>query len=97
MISQLAQVTVESSGSSFGSIWFLFLNIVFLGVGIWVAVDAYKYSDTVWQSTGQNKMIWVVIPVLVGLCCGIFVLIPVLFYFLSVKKKLDAASGGYGV
>ena len=97
MISQLAQVTVETSSSGFGSAWVLLVNIVFLGIGIWVAVDAYKYSDTVWQSIGQTKMIWVVIPLLVGLCCGIFVLIPVLYYFLSVKKKLDAASGGFGV
>lgn len=97
MLDLIAQVTVESSSSSFGSAWLFLVNLVFLGVGIWVAVDAYKYSDTVWQSTGQNKMIWVVVPVLVGFCCGIFVLIPVLYYFLSVKKKLDAATGGFGV
>ncbi len=96
MTSLLAQVTVESSGS-FGGAWVFLVNLVFLGIGIWIAVDANKYSDTAWQSTGQTKMVWVVVPVLVGFCCGIFVLIPVLYYFLSVKKKLDAASGGFSL
>ncbi len=97
MISLLAQVTVETSSSGFGSAWLFIVNIVCLGVGIWVAVDAWKYSDTVWQSTGQNKMIWVVVPVLVGFCCGVLVVIPVLYYFMSIKKKLDAATGGFGL
>ncbi len=91
----LAQVTVESSNGGF-LIFSIILNLVFLGVGIYAAVDANKYGDAAWQATGQNKTLWMVLPIVMGLCCGIFVLIPVLIYFLSIKKKLDAAGGGYG-
>lgn len=96
----LAQVTVETSSTGFGGaslIIQLVFIVIFLGIGIYTAVDANKYPDQVWQATGQNKTLFMILPIVMGLCCGIFVLIPVLIYFLSVKKKLDAAGGGgYG-
>ncbi len=89
--------TSSSNGVYYSNPFAWVINIVFIGLGIWVAVDASKYPDWVWQSTGQNKVLWQILPIVIGLCCGCFGLIPVLIYFLNIKKKLDAAQGGgYG-
>ncbi len=69
-------------------------SILFLGLGIWVAVDANKYPDWVWERSGQNKMLWMIMPPVLGLCCGCLTLIPVLIYFLNIKKSLDTANAG---
>lgn len=99
LVAVLAQVRVEADSGGLGAGGFVvsgILTLVFLGIGIWAALDANKYPDATWQATGQNKTLWMVLPIVMGLCCGILVLIPVLIYFLSIKKKLDAAGGGYG-
>ena len=96
MLSVLAQSSASYSYT--GSPVFYLSNVIFIGLGIWVAVDANKYPDQVWQQAGQNKVLWQAMPIIVGLCCGCLGIIPVLIYFLSIKKKLDQfnAGGGYG-
>jgi len=73
------------------------ITIVFIGLGIFVAVDASKYPDWVWQQSGQSKPLWQIMPIVLGVCCGCFNVIAVLIYFLNIKKKLDQiqAGGGY--
>lgn len=93
----IAAVLAQSNNFSYYSSPLSWVGtILFLGLGIWVAVDANKYPEHVWQAAGQNKLVWQIVPVVVGLCCGYLNLIPVLIYFLSIKKKLDASQAGGG-
>ena len=64
------------------------------------AVDAKKYESWVWERAGQNKSLWVGLFIGLGIvgfcCCGIAGLIAPIIYFVSTKKKLDAAQSGGG-
>ncbi|HEY3139598.1 MAG TPA: hypothetical protein VGJ86_00625 [Acidimicrobiales bacterium] len=75
-------------------------GLVFLGIAIWTAVDAGSHPDWAWQRAGQNKMLWILLPILLALFCGIFSLIPVIIYHTSIKGQVVAAEsgggGGYG-
>jgi hypothetical protein len=70
------------------------LWLVFMGLAIWTAIDANSHSDAAWQSAGQNKVLWMILPILVAFFCGIFSLIPVIIYHASIKQKVVAAEGG---
>jgi hypothetical protein len=98
MILLLAQTT--SLGSNFSSFISLGLGIAVLAASIYAAVDANKYPEWVWQQAGQSKVLWMVLliatPVLTCWCCFLFTLIPLLIYFLNIKKKLDQAQAGGG-
>jgi hypothetical protein len=87
--------STTSNGAYFNPISIIFW-VVFLGVAIWTVVDANKYSDATWKAAGQNKILWIALPLVLAVCCGCLTLIPVLIYFLSIKPKLDQANQGYG-
>ena len=104
MINLLAQTTYYSNGSNGLGYVSLALSLAVLGLGIYAAIDANKYDDTVWTQAGQNKILWIVlvtvIPLLFFCCCFLIGAIPIGIYFLLIKKKLDEAQrsgGAYGV
>jgi hypothetical protein len=89
--------------SSFGpSIVFLVIGLGALGGAIWAIVDLNRYPDWAWQSINQNKGVWIAGLIICGilspLCCILFTIATIgltLFYFLGIKKKLEAAQA-YG-
>ena len=103
MFNLLAQTTYYSNGSNGLGYVSLALSLAVLGLGIYAAIDANKYDDTVWAQAGQNKILWMVlvtvIPLLFFCCCFLIGAIPIGIYFLLIKKKLDEAQrsgGAYG-
>lgn len=58
--------------------------VVFLGVGavvtaawLWSLVDALRISDESWASAGQNKLLWVLLIVFLGVVGSVlYVAIP---------------------
>ncbi len=70
------------------------IGLLILALGIWVAVDANSFSDAAWQSAGQNKMVWMIVPIVGALICGLVTIVMAIVYFTSIKQKLSAASSG---
>ena len=98
-----AQFTTSSdfSSSNFGPANFIFLALWLLvaGVAIYAVVDLNKYPEQAWQQSGQNKGLWMALLIggaVLGCCCFIIGLVPIIIYFVNIKKKLDAAQQGYG-
>jgi hypothetical protein len=85
----LAEVVVN-----LGSPELLILGLVILGLVIWVVVDASSRPEWVWQRTGQNRVVWIAVP-LVGLVfCGVVSLVMAIVYLASIRPQLIAAQQG---
>ena len=78
-----------------------------LGGAIYSLVDANKYSDQEWEASGQNKVLWMILPIALSivLCCLCLGPLGPALYFLIPKKKLEeirknggvpTGMGGYG-
>lgn len=74
--------------------YYIFFGIIWLALGIWTAVDASSHPDYAWQRAGQNKMLWIIVPIVGALICGIVTLVMAIIYFTSIKKQVVAAEGG---
>lgn len=61
----------------------LLMSVVPLALLVVALLDAVKYEDATWQASGQNKVLWVVLIVLLG-CLG-----PIL-YLTVTKPRLRA-------
>ena len=100
MVATVLAQSYSYSSSGVTSIVQLVFWLACIAAAVYVAVDANKYADNVWQAAGQNKMLWIILPIVLSVCCGCFGLIPVIIYFVSIKKKLDetqaGGAGGYG-
>jgi len=64
------------------------VQFVALVVAIIVLVDVTKRSDAAWQAIGQSKTVWIVLPIVLLVACGIGSLIASIVYLTSVKPKL---------
>lgn len=82
----------------------LILGIGSLVLVIVAAVDASRHPDWAWQRSGNNKALWIALPIVLLLLCGFVGGILALVYLLSIKPKVVAAeqqgppagSGGTG-
>jgi hypothetical protein len=92
----LAQVTYETSGTDSAAaagvsiVLLLIYLVVVLGLlafHIYVLVDMLKHSDAAWQTSGQNKTLWIVLWV-VAFCCG-GIIIDLIYWF-AIRPKLVA-------
>jgi hypothetical protein len=74
----------------------IIIGLAIIGLGIWVLVDANGHPDWAWQRTGQNKMVWMIVPIVAAFLCGLVTIVMTIIYFTSIKPKLVAAeqSGG---
>jgi hypothetical protein len=71
-------------------IW-LIVGLGSLILVIMAAVDASRHPDWAWQRSGNNKVLWIVLPIVLLLLCGFFGGVAALVYLLSIKPKLIAA------
>jgi hypothetical protein len=67
-------IAAIEGGSNFlaPNFWLLMLitvagGLVLAGLWVWSLVDALRIRDQVWDAAGQNKVLWVLLIVLLGL------------------------------
>jgi hypothetical protein len=67
-------IAALEGGSNFlaPNFWLLVLitvagGLVLAGLWVWSLVDALRIRDQVWDAAGQNKVLWVLLIVLLGL------------------------------
>lgn len=61
---------------------------VALVLAVVVVVDASARPDAAWHATGQSKTMWIVLPIVLLLACGIGSLVTSIIYLASVRPKL---------
>lgn len=64
---------------------FVFFGLLAAGVWIWSIVDSVKINDATWDAAGQNKILWVILIVVLGLLGSIL-------YFFIPKPALKRVS-----
>ena len=64
--------------------------VVALVLAIVAAVDAANHPDVVWEQAQQNKTLWIVLPLVLLLGCGVASLVVSIVYFTSIKPRLVA-------
>jgi hypothetical protein len=70
------------------------IGLVILGLGIWTAVDAGSHPDWAWQRAGQNKLVWILVPLIGAFICGIVTIVMTVIYHASIKQQVVAAERG---
>lgn len=71
----------------------LLIDLVALAFVIWGAVDASSQPDWAWQQTGRSKIVWIVVPLVSLVVCGVVGLVMVIVYFTSIRPELRRAQG----
>lgn len=72
-------------------ILFALLGPLALILAIVVVVDASGRPDAAWQATGQSRTMWIVLPIVLLLACGLPSLVASIVYLTSVRPKLVTA------
>jgi hypothetical protein len=79
-----------------GLAFFVVLGLASLGVVIWSVVDAAQRPDWAWTQSGQNKGLWIALPIVFLILCGVVGGILGLVYLLSIRPQVMAAEGRGG-
>jgi hypothetical protein len=79
----------------FGPELLIVLFLVVPVLAIWVAVDASTKPDWAFEGAGQSKTLWIVLPLVGIIVCGIVTIGAAVVWFASVRPRVvTAASGG---
>jgi hypothetical protein len=65
-------------------------SLVGVGLAVWAAIDAASKSDEAWRNAGQNKVVWIIVPVGTSLLCGLLGIVAVAIYAFNVRPKVAA-------
>jgi hypothetical protein len=84
----------SSSGGGAGIAVFGVLFLVWIGLAIWMIVDVNKYESWAFQQAGTSKALWITLPIVGALICGLLTLISLIVWNSSYKKKVQAAQAG---
>lgn len=71
-------------------LFILAILIVPLGLVIWNVIDVAKRSDAAFENAGQQRMVWLVLP-LALMVIGVGWVVSVI-YFLAIRPKVIAAA-----
>ena len=58
--------------------------LIFWGIPIWGVIDAAMKPDPVWTAAGQNKVVWILVMIFLGI-------IGTAIYFFAIRPKLGTA------
>ena len=72
----------------------LILSLVPLGLVIWTVVDTSSRPEWVWQRTGQNRVVWIAVPLVGRVFCGVVSLVMAIVDLASIRPQLIAAQRG---
>jgi hypothetical protein len=65
-----------------------------LVLGILVAVDASRFPDHAFEAVATSKTLWIVLPLVGIVACGIVTIVAAIVWYASYKPKVLAASQG---
>jgi ABC-type branched-subunit amino acid transport system permease subunit len=76
---------------------FFFVGIGSFVLGIYTAVDAARYPDWAFQRTGTSRTLWIVLPIVFIVVCGLGALVMGLIWLTSKRQQVEAAmiTAGY--
>jgi hypothetical protein len=63
----------------------IFFLLGFIVLPIWGIVDAAVRPDALWAATGQSKILWIILQVVLGTLGAVI-------YFAAIRPKLVAAT-----
>lgn len=66
--------------------FYIVLVLVAAAIWIWSLVDALRIPDQRWSAAGENKILWVILIVVLGLLGS-------LLYVLMPRKKMGSPTG----
>jgi hypothetical protein len=73
-------------------------SIVPLVLGIWTAVDVSHFPDAAFERVGTSKTLWIVLPIVGIVACGLVTIVAAIMWFSSYKPRVvDAAAQGGAV
>ena len=67
-----------------------------LALGIWTALDASRYPEQAFERAGTNKTLWIVLPIVGIVACGIVTIVSAIVWFSSYKSRVAAAAAPGG-
>jgi len=70
------------------------LVLVVPALGIGVAIDAGTKPPSAYQRSGQNKALWIALPLVGIFLCGIVTVVSAIVWFVSIRPKVLAAASG---
>jgi hypothetical protein len=82
------------SAEIFGPEILILLLLVVPALGIWVAIDAGSKPPWAFDRIGQNKTLWVVLPLVGIFLCGIVTIAMAIMWFASIRPKVISAPSG---
>ncbi|MBM3674611.1 MAG: hypothetical protein FJW88_06575 [Actinobacteria bacterium] len=88
----MAYIDVDSGSAiaSLVALLFIAAGITTLVLAIVVVVDTGRHPEAVWAQAGQNRIVWIVLPLVLLVVCGVASLVVSIVYLTSIKKKLIA-------
>jgi hypothetical protein len=63
-------------------------------LGIWVAVDAGSLPDWAFERAGTSKTLWIVLPIVGVVACGVVTIVAAIVWFSSVKSRVVSTARG---
>ena len=76
------------------------IALAFFAFWVWAIIDAARTPDAAWNQVGQNKMIWILALVLIGLFTGAGPVVALVYFLwprpgLKQARQALASGGGY--
>ena len=94
----LAQVTYETTSAGASAAVLIVYGVIALaiiGFQIWFITKILAYDEATYTAAGQNRQLWMILGI-VGICCSLWWVIDLIWWF-AIKPKLEQApSGGAG-
>jgi hypothetical protein len=74
------------------AVWVLIMALVVAGVavGLWAAIDAGRRPDHQFVLSGENKTLWIVLPLACLGACQPAAVVAGLVYLIKIRPRLDA-------
>jgi len=68
------------------------VGLVSVGLGLWAAIDAAGQPSWAFERAGTSKTLWIVLPIVGVLICGVITWVAAIMWFSSYKPRVVAAA-----